>query len=225
MRLMQEPTQRRFKTSLLLALGALAVIAAVAGYFALRGLNWSGLYNVAMVHVRAAGPLVFFAAMGILPAVGAPILAFILTAGPVFGPQLGLGGVLAACAVSNLLNVSLGYWLARRWMRPWLQKFVVRSGHKVPQVVPEDQFEVTLLLRITPGPPFFLQNFLLGLAEIPFLRYLAISWPVIMLNTAGLVIFGAKLESGEGREALLGVSLFVAALLIIHILRRHYAKR
>jgi uncharacterized membrane protein YdjX (TVP38/TMEM64 family) len=70
-----------------------------------------------------------------------------------------------------------------------------------------------------------LQNFLLGLAEIPFPRYLAISWTVIMLNTAGLVIFGAKLESGEGREALLGISLFVAALLFIHILRRHYAKR
>jgi uncharacterized membrane protein YdjX (TVP38/TMEM64 family) len=95
----------------------------------------------------------------------------------------------------------------------------------VPQVAKEDHFEVTLLLRITPGPPFFLQNFLLGLAEIPFLRYLAISWTVIMLNTAGLVIFGAKLASGEGREAVLGGSLFVAMLLIIHIFRKHYAKR
>jgi uncharacterized membrane protein YdjX (TVP38/TMEM64 family) len=220
-----EPAKPRFKKSLLLALGALIVLAVAIGCFLLRGVDLRGLFDEAMEHVRAAGPLVFFVAMGVLPAVGAPILAFILTAGPVFGPQLGLGGVLAACAVSHLLSLSIGYWLARRWLRPWLQKFVARSGHKVPQVVPEDQFEVTLLLRITPGPPFFLQNFLLGLAEIPFLRYVAISWPVIMLNTAGLVIFGAKLESGEGREALLGVSLFVAALLIIHILRRHYAKR
>ena len=220
-----EPTKRRFKTSLLVMLGALAVIAAVAGYFILRGLDWSGIFTVAMAHVRAAGPLVFFAAMGILPAVGAPILAFILTAGPVFGPQLGLGGVLAACAVSHLLSLSIGYWLARRWLRPWLLKFVARSGHKVPQVVPEDQFEVTLLLRITPGPPFFLQNFLLGLAEIPFPRYLAISWTVVMMHTTGLVIFGKALANGKGRDAVLGVSLFVAALLIIHLLRRHYAKR
>jgi uncharacterized membrane protein YdjX (TVP38/TMEM64 family) len=220
-----EPTKRRFKTSLLVVIGGLAVIAAVAAYFVLRGLDWSGLFNMAMGHVRAAGPLVFFVAMGILPAVGAPILAFILTAGPAFGPQLGLGGVLAACAVSHVLSLSIGYWLARRWLRPWLQKFVVRSGHKVPQVVPEDQFEVTLLLRITPGPPFFLQNFLLGLAEIPFPRYLAISWTVIMMHTTGLVVFGKALANGKGREAVLGVSLFVAALLIIHLLRRHYAKR
>lgn len=219
-----EPTNRRFKTPLLI-IGVLAVIAAVAGYFIFRGLDWSGLFDVAMVHVRAAGPLVFFAAMGVLPAVGAPVLAFILTAGPAFGPQLGLGGVLAACAVSHLLSLSIGYWLARRWMRPWLQKFVARSGHKVPQVVPEDQFEVTLLLRITPGPPFFLQNFLLGLAEIPFPRYLAISWTVIMMHTTGLVVFGKALANGKGREAVLGVSLFVATLLIIHLLRRHYAKR
>jgi uncharacterized membrane protein YdjX (TVP38/TMEM64 family) len=156
---------------------------------------------------------------------GAPILAFILMAGPAFEPQLGRCGVLAACAVSNFVSVSAGYWLARRWLRPWLEKFVARSGHKVPQVAPADEFEVTLLLRITPGPPFFLQNFLLGLAEIPFPRYLAISWTVIMLNTAGLVIFGAALANGKAREAVLGISLFIAALLIIHLLRRHYAKR
>jgi uncharacterized membrane protein YdjX (TVP38/TMEM64 family) len=175
--------------------------------------------------VRAAGPLVFFAAMALLPAVGAPISVFILMAGPAFGPQLGRGGVLAACAASNLLSISLGYWLARRWLRPWLQKFVERSGHKVPQVAREDQFEVTLLLRITPGPPFFLQNFLLGLAEIPFLRYLAVSWTLVMMNTTGLVIFGGALANGKGREAVFGISLFAAALLLIHILRRHYAKR
>jgi uncharacterized membrane protein YdjX (TVP38/TMEM64 family) len=220
-----EPTKRRFKTSLLIALGAMAVVVVVAGYFVLRGMDLRGFFNEAMERVRTAGPLAFFAAMGVLPAVGAPILAFILMAGPAFEPQLGRGGVLAACAVSNLLSLSVGYWLARRWLRPWLQKFVVRSGHKVPQVAPADQFEVTLLLRITPGPPFFLQNFLLGLAEIPFLRYLAVSWTVIMMHTTGLVIFGGALTNGKGGEAVLGISLFVAALLIIHILRRHYAKR
>jgi uncharacterized membrane protein YdjX (TVP38/TMEM64 family) len=220
-----KPTKRRFKTSLLVILGVLAVLAVVAGYFVLRGMDLRGLFNVAMEHVRAAGPLVFFAAMAVLPAIGAPILAFILMAGPAFEPQLGRGGVLAACAVSNLLSISMGYWLARQWLRPWLQKFVTRSGHQVPQVAREDQFEVTLLLRITPGPPFFLQNFLLGLAELPFLRYLAVSWTVIMMHTTGLVIFGGALANGKGREAVLGISLFVAALLIIHILRRHYAKR
>lgn len=220
-----EPTKRRFKTSLLLALGALAVVAAAAAYFILRGMDLRELFTVAMGRVRTAGPLAFFAAMGVLPAMGAPISVFMLMAGPAFEPQLGRGGVLAACAVSNLLSISGGYWLARRWLRPWLQKFVARSGHKVPQVAREDQFEVTLLLRITPGPPFFLQNFLLGLAEIPFLRYLAVSWTVLMMNTTGLVIFGGALVSGKGREAVLGISLFVAALIIIHLLRRHYAKR
>ncbi|MGA3007313.1 MAG: VTT domain-containing protein [Opitutaceae bacterium] len=208
-----------------LALSALALFAAVAGYFALRGANLRALFDRAMDLVRAAGPLAFFAAMAVLPAVGAPIMAFILMAGPAFEPQLGRGGVLAACAASNLLSMSIGYWLARRWLRPWLEGFVARSGHPVPQVMPADQFEVTLILRITPGPPFFLQNFLLGLAKIPFPRYLAVSWTVVMMHTTGLVIFGGALINGKGKEAVLGISLFVAALLAIHILRRHYAKR
>ena len=220
-----EPAKFRLNKSLLLALGALAVLVVVAGYFALRGVNLRGSFAGAMGQVRAAGPLVFFAAMAVLPALGMPISVFILMAGPAFAPQLGRGGVLAACAVSNLLSISLGYWLARRWLRPWLQKFVERSGHKVPQVARADQFEVALLLRITPGPPFFLQNFLLGLGEIPFPLYLAVSWLVVMLNTTGLVIFGAALVNGKAREAVLGISLFIAALLVIHMLRRHYAKR
>ncbi|MDE3084016.1 MAG: VTT domain-containing protein [Verrucomicrobiota bacterium] len=220
-----EPPKRGLTKALFYKLGALVFIAIVAGFFVLRGLDWRTLFNETMGAISAAGPWVFFTARALLPAAGAPLMAFTLTAGPAFESELGLGGVLAACATSLFINLSLTYWLSRRWLRPWLEKLVIRAGYKVPQVAREDQFEVALLVRITPGPPHFLQSYLLGLAEIPFWMYLAISWTILMLYTVGLVIFGGALVNGKGGEALLGISLFVAVLLIIHILRRHYAKR
>jgi uncharacterized membrane protein YdjX (TVP38/TMEM64 family) len=220
-----EPAKPRFSKSLLWKLAALALLVAAAGIFVLRGVDLRALFDGTMGRISAAGPLVFFTAMALLPAVGAPFLAFTLTVGPAFRSQLGLGGVLAACAASLFVNITLTYWLARCWLRPWLEKLVVRYGYKVPQVARADQFEMTLLLRITPGPPFFLQNYLLGLAKIPYPLYAAVSLTVVMMHTTGLVIFSEALAHGRGKEAVLGVSLFIAVLLVIHIVRRHYAKR
>jgi uncharacterized membrane protein YdjX (TVP38/TMEM64 family) len=220
-----EPAKPLFQKSLLLKLGVLLVLAAVAAVFVLHGLDWRTLFDKTMGRISAAGPLAFFIAMALLPAVGAPFLAFTLTVGPAFKSQLGLAGVLAACAVSLFVNITFTYWLARCWLRPWLEKLVTRYGYKVPQVSRTDQFEITLLLRITPGPPFFLQNYLLGLAKIPFPLYFAVSETVLMMHTTALVIFSDALVHGKGRQAAFGVSLFIAVLLVVHILRRHYAKR
>ena len=209
-------------------LAALLLLLAAAAVFALRGAPLReavALFDQAMGRISAAGPWAFFSAMAILPAVGAPFLAFVLTVGPAFKSQLGLGGVLAACAASMFFNITFTYWLARCWLRPFLEKLVTRYGYKVPQVAPADQFEITLLLRITPGPPFFLQNYLLGLARIPFPLYFAVSAVVVMMNTTALVIFSEALVHGRGRQAVLGASLLVAVILVIHMLRRHYGRR
>ena len=221
-----EPAKPRFPKSLLWKLAVLVVIVMIAGVLVLRGMNLEAIFDEAMQRISAAGPWAFFIAMALLPTVGVPFLAFTLTVGPAFRAQLGLGGVLIACAASLFINITLAYWLARCWLRPWLEKIVTRYGYKVPQVVSRtDQFEMTLLLRITPGPPFLLQNCLLGLAKIPFPLYIAISETVLMLHTTALVIFSEALVRGRGGQALFGASLFIAVLLAIHILRRHYARR
>ncbi|MEI6861024.1 MAG: VTT domain-containing protein [Verrucomicrobiota bacterium] len=208
------------------------VLAALAlGVLGLLVLRWVGLPELKVLArqwltmMRAAGPLPFFAAWAVLPAVGVPLSVFTLSAGPMFGEQLGLGGVLAAAAASLACNLTLTYWLARRWLRPWLERLVRQAGYQIPVVVPDDQLELTLLLRITPGPPYFFQSYLLGLAGIPFRRYFPVSLAVAMLHTTGLVIFAESIAEGKGRLAVVGVSVFIAVLLGIHILRRHYAGR
>ena len=175
--------------------------------------------------LRAAGPLAFFTAMAILPALGCPMLAFTLTAGTTFAGQLGLPLVLAFCGVALAINMALTYWLAAVGIRPWLEQLIARTKYKVPELDEADHSELTLIVRITPGPPFFVQNYLLGLARVRFFTYLWVSWAVVMPMSAGFVVFGDAILHGKARLAILGFSALLGISLIAHFVRRHYGKK
>jgi len=210
-------------------LGFLLAVLAAAG----AGLWWLQLHHYSvresigagLVVLRDAGPWVFFTAYALLPAVGFPITFFHLTAGSVFSERLGLGWVLAAAGLAMFVNITLTYWLARYGIRPWLEELIGRTKYKIPVVAAADHAEVTLLLRITPGPPFFVQGCLLGLAGIRFRTYVWISWVIAMAYASGFIVFGDAILHGKGRLALLGLSALTAVALGIHLLRRHYGKK
>jgi uncharacterized membrane protein YdjX (TVP38/TMEM64 family) len=175
--------------------------------------------------LREAGPLAFFTAMALLPAAGVPISIFNLTAGTAFAARMGMGWVLAAAGAAIAVNLCLTYWLARYGLRPWLERMIGRTKHKIPVVPAEEQSELIVLLRVTPGPPFFLQNYLLGLAEVRFIPFLWISWLIGFVYSAGVIVFGDAILHGKGKVAFIGLSLIVAVALGIHLLRRHYGKK
>jgi len=208
---------------------AVLVLLAAAGagfwWFQLHHFSARESIDAGIAALRDAGPWVFFTAYALLPAIGFPISVFHLTAGSAFTEKMGLGGVLAAAGLSLLVNIALTYWLARYGLRPWLEQMIGKTKYKIPVVVDAEQAEVTLLLRITPGPPFFIQGYLLGLAEIRFGTYLWISWVIAMAYGSGFIIFGDAILHGKGRLAFLGLSALVAVTLIVHLLRRHYGKK
>jgi uncharacterized membrane protein YdjX (TVP38/TMEM64 family) len=175
--------------------------------------------------LRSGGPLAFFSAMAVLPALGCPLLIFNLTAASAFAGQLGIGGVLAAAGAAILINLGLTYWLARYGLRPWLEQMISRTKYKIPVVVSAEQAEITLLVRITPGPPFFVQSYLLGLADVAFGTYLWISWTVSMAYATGFIVFGDALLHGKARLAVTGFSILIAVALALHLARRHYGKK
>jgi uncharacterized membrane protein YdjX (TVP38/TMEM64 family) len=188
----QKPSPAQ-KKALLVKLAVVAVAGLVGAVLVLRGLDVKALFNDTLALVRQVGPEAFFAGMAILPALGFPMSPFWLSAGPVFTPVLGLPLVIGLCAVSLAVNLAFTYWLARYAFRPPLVWLVRRLGYELPHVAVADQVEVTVLLRVTPGPPFFIQGYLLGLAEIPFKTYLLVSWPISMAYGVAFIFFGDSL--------------------------------
>lgn len=208
-----------------LKLGIAAAVVAVVGILILRGVDVRAWLNRLMDMVRSAGPTAFFLGLVLLPAMGVPVLAFVLTAGSAFGPQLGMPLVVTLCIVCTILNLILSYSLARWAFRPGLTRLMQRMGYSLPRVEGGDIMSLIIILRVTPGIPFFVQNYLLGLAEAPFVRYVLVSSLLSFPQTIGFVLFGDALTQGKGKLVIAAIGLLVAASLTMQIIRRRYARK
>jgi uncharacterized membrane protein YdjX (TVP38/TMEM64 family) len=136
---------------------------------------------------HSAGPWVYFAAMAILPVFGFSLFAFVASAGPLFVPSLGAAAVIASGVAALTVNVTLSYLLARRALRPLAERLIRHFGCVTPDFGRYGPWDVALLMRLLPGPPFGLQSCILGVAGIPFGVYLVTSIAVPALYFSGMV--------------------------------------
>lgn len=205
---------------------ALAAVVVLAGaVMLLRGVDVRGAIEAGMAFIRAQGPVVFFLAFALLPAVGVPASVFTLTVGPVFGERLGMPVVVVLSMVAIMANVVLTYALAHRALRPFLQGLLTRFGYKLPQLAPEDMNDFAIIVRVTPGSPFVVQNYLLGIAGVPFGKNLLVAFLVQLFYTPAFVLFGDALLHGKGAMAATAAALLVVAVVATHWARKHYSKK
>lgn len=221
---MAEPVSPPNRSLLIkLALGVLVLLVALV--LVARGVDLRGLLQAGLDLIRGAGPVAYFTAMAVLPAIGVPATAFTLTAVPVFGPRLGTTTVVLLALAAMVANMALSFFLASRWLRPPLQWALAKLGYKLPQVESADVNDLIVLLRVTPGIPFPVQNYLLGLAGVPFLRYLAISCVIQLPINVAIMLFSDALVHGRGRLAFLALMGLLALMTATHLVRKHYGAR
>lgn len=211
--------------ALLIKLAVAAVVVGGGALLLVRGYNVKGLVQQGLELIRSAGAVTFFLAMALLPAVGVPLSFFSLTAGSVFGPQLGLPLVMVLSLAAIALNMALSYGLASRAFRPALEYLVKRLGYRLPQVDSGDVTDLIVLLRVTPGVPFPVQNYLLGLSGVPFVRYLIVSCLIQLPLNGAVIFFGEALLQGKGKVALVSLLLLLALMTATHMVRKHYGAK
>lgn len=203
---------------------ALAVLAA-----ALVVVVWkTGLMatlNTVILRLREAGPVVFFLAMALLPAAGFPLLAFTLAAGPVFGPTLGAGWVIAWSLTAVVANLLLTYWLADRAFRPLVGRLLAYFDFRLPDNLAGSAWQLSLIVRLTPGPPFWVQSYLLGLIRVPLVPYLTVSTSVIAGYLVALIWGGEAIASGNGRLAFAAVGVLGISIAGLQLLRKRAQRR
>jgi uncharacterized membrane protein YdjX (TVP38/TMEM64 family) len=153
------------------------------------------------------------------------VSAFTFTAGPTFIPQMGTAWVCVLTSLAMTLDLALAYWLARYAARPLLSRLMEKMGYKLPKVAPGDHTGLTVLLRVTPGPPLFIQNYLLGLAEVPFKTYILISAPIMSAWSLAAVLASDALVAGKGRTAFIALGLVAGLLIAVRLVRKRYARR
>jgi len=206
-------------------LAVVALVLLAGAVLVLRGVDVRAYFDRGMALIRGASPAVFFTAMALLPAAGVPVLAFLLTAGPLWGEKLGMGTVVLLSLAAMTVNFTLTYFLARRALRPLLEKLLVRLGYKLPQVEAGDATDLIVIMRVTQGIPYCVQNYLLGLAEVPFGRYFLLTAVLSLPQNAAAVMFGDALLHGRGGTILMAGGLLVALAAVAHLVRRHLARK
>ncbi len=175
-------------------------------------------YELILDWKREANPLAFFLLMAVLPALGFPITPLFVLSGAMFGSALGLVGSLLAVA-GNLL---LCHWIAHSGLRPYLERLLARTRYRLPSFDGHQRsaLQFTLLLRITPGVPLFIKNYLLGFSDIPLKLHFAVSMLLTGVYGAGFVLLGDSMLKHNLVEALIGAVILLVISLAVLLLRR-----
>ncbi|MEO7598098.1 MAG: VTT domain-containing protein, partial [Opitutus sp.] len=133
--------------------------------------------------------------------------------------------VVTLAILALTVNLIITYALARRALKPLLERLMKRMGYSLPNMEEGDLTDLTIVLRVTPGTPFFIQNYLLGLAGVPFGKYLLVSCIVTWIYTGAFVMFGDAILRGKGKMAIFAGSLLIAAVVITQWARKKYGKK
>jgi uncharacterized membrane protein YdjX (TVP38/TMEM64 family) len=213
--------RRRRRTVLFAAIATLAIVVLIGIQVAPQlETSPTKLATLVITSLRQAGPVVFFGAMGLLPVIGFPLAPFNLAAGPAFAPTLGLVPVILLAVAAISLNVALTYWLSRWALRPLVERAASWLGYAIPEIPHDKHLPAAFLVRATPGPPFFLQSCLLGLARVRFGSYMVASCTIPGLFAMLCIIGGDALMKGNTRLVLLAFGALGALALALKLLRK-----
>ena len=179
-----------------------------------------GLMHSWIDYIANTSPLVLFFCIAILPLFGFPVSPMIIAAGLAYG--IGIGFIVVICG--TMVNDILGYWIAARFMRGFIEDMVGKRGWKIPQVPPSEMTRVIVLFRLTPGFPLNIQNYLLGLARVPFGKYLFYSFLVQLIPSIGFVITGGSIFDGQWGLIIVGVSIIIIMAIIAKMVYNYRQK-
>lgn len=179
----------------------------------------SSIFDQVILYFETVHPLVFVLGLILLPLVPIPVSPVWILAGMRFGPAVAIL-MSAGCLVGNF---AIAHLLSAKLFHASIERMLVQRKFKVPKVKPGDQAMFCLLIRLFPGMPLFIQNYLLGVVRVNFALYVLIGLPVQLLYATGFILFGEALFEGRAGMLIFAV-LFIAVLVIaVKMLGKRYA--
>lgn len=169
-----------------------------------------------------ANPWALVAVLATLPGFGFPISPVLVLFGIVLAPLYGLTATLALALTAQGLCTIWTYALAAGPMRGLLKAYIVRH-RELPELTNGNAIRLGLILRLTPGIPYALQNIVLGLIGMRLRPYLLVSLPTTSIWTAGFVITGGAIFKGQIGRAVSGIVLLIILVLATRIWSRKNA--
>ena len=129
--------------------------------------------------------------------------------------------ILAYCWLGVTLNIVASYFISRKF-GIFLRRKLSERGINIPEIPSYEQYELTFLMRMIPGNPLAVQNYVLGAANIPFNKYVLVSLPIQYVQIAAYVYFGEGVFEGGLSKLMLGTSILLVIAVIARMLDKRY---
>ena len=168
-------------------------------------------------------PAALFIALVFLPGLPVPMSALLFTAGVVWRDDPVMAVALSMLAIT--INLTWTYWLAAGPARRVVEKVLASSSVKIPDLPRGDHLRLILVLKLTPGVPFFFQNYLLGFLRAPFMLYLPVSILCNGIIGTGIILSGVGVGGGSLKWAIWGISIIALGVVLTQLIRGWLARK
>lgn len=163
--------------------------------------------------LRSLGPALFFTVFALVISFGVPPTPFLLTAGAAFSPKINVVGFV----IGYTISLAIAYGFASRLFKARLDSFMEGKFPFLAATLQKNAVITTLVVRLTPGFPYVLQNcFLVSICR-NFPAFLLVSLPPLLFMSFIFAYAGKSLI--EGRYPVL-VGLIAFVLLVGMVWRR-----
>lgn len=162
----------------------------------------------------------FVGIMAVLPIFAFPISIFLILAGIKFGFA---GGVLIT-TLTMPVHLIASFLLAKSLLHPYLVRILNKRDIQLPQIPRNKMLVYASLFVMIPGPPYFLKNYMLALAGIPFAYYLVINWAIELAICIPVVGLGKSIITMNWKLILLFAALIAALSLAGQWLKRRFGQ-
>lgn len=164
--------------------------------------------------LRGVHPAWIFLIIAILPATPIPASLIVIPAGIAL-KSAGLNdwqvGLLVGIAAA--INIGWSYFIASGPGRNFIDWVLRRSSVNIPSLTKGNAVSLTLLLRLTPGIPYFLHALVLGFMRVPYRIYL----PISLVTSLPILVAFALLGNAAADGNLAKVMLFIGIIAVLAI--------
>lgn len=127
--------------------------------------------------------------------------------------------VILLCYVGVVLNMAFSYFISRKFA-VFVRGILTRRGVEIPHLKKISDGDFVFLVRMIPGNPLCIQNYLLGLTGVDFKMYMIVSMIVQAFHVSGYIYFSEGIVRGDFAAFILGASLICVFIAAARILKK-----
>ncbi len=126
-----------------------------------------------------------------------------------------------ACGIGLTLNIIVSYFIGGKFEN-YVDKLLRKKNIDVRNFSKDNETELITLVRLIPGNPLTVQNYLLGFLRVDFVKYCIFSFLIQYPTLWVYIYFGENMFGGNVSGTITAISLLIVISLLVRIFYKRY---